>query len=81
MAAAAVESPLDLSNSKAVAAVQREGSTEITLGGGGGGGGGGSELYMTYLTRAAAILTTFSKSNGVVKEGLAEEKCLQGVSV
>ncbi|CBN77119.1 MEKK and related serine/threonine protein kinases amardillo repeat-containing protein [Ectocarpus siliculosus] len=44
-----------------------------------GGGGGGGDMFWPYVTRAAEILTTFSKSDGVVKEGVAEEHCLQGV--
>ena len=42
-------------------------------------GGGGGDLFWPYVTRAAEILTTFSKSDSVVKEGVAEEQCLQGV--
>lgn len=42
------------------------------------GGPGGGELYWPYLTRAAEILTNFSKSDSVVKEGVAQEQCLQG---
>lgn len=40
--------------------------------------GGGADLFWPYLTRAAEILTTFSKSDSVVKEGVAEEQCLEG---
>ncbi|CAM9912715.1 unnamed protein product, partial [Ectocarpus fasciculatus] len=38
----------------------------------------GGDMFWPYVTRAAEILTTFSKSDGVVKEGVAEEHCLQG---
>lgn len=48
---------------------------------GGGSGGSGGELYWPYLTRAAEILTNFSKSDSVVKEGVAEEQCLKGAVI
>lgn len=54
---------------------ERQGSIMI---GGPGGGGMAAELYWPYLTRAAEILMNFSKSDSVVKEGVAEEQCLQG---
>lgn len=41
-------------------------------------GGGVGDLFWPYVTRAAEILTTFSKSDGAVKEGVAEDQCLQG---
>lgn len=47
-------------------------------GGNGAGGGNGGDLFWPYVTRAAEILTTFSKSDSVVKEGVAEDQCLQG---
>lgn len=46
-----------------------------------GGGGGSGDLFWPYVTRAAEILTTFSKSDSVVKEGVAEDQCLQGARV
>ena len=47
-------------------------------GGAGFGVGGEGDLTWPYLTRAAEILTTFSKSDSVVKEGVAEDQCLTG---
>ncbi|CAM9364055.1 unnamed protein product [Discosporangium mesarthrocarpum] len=46
---------------------------------GGVGRGVSTESLWPYVDRAAQILTNFSKSDRVVKEGLAEQQCLGGI--
>lgn len=53
----------------------------IAASGGGTGGTGAADpadLVWPYLSRATEILTTFSKGDSKIKEGMAEKQCLKG---
>ena len=62
--------------------LEREASMAVLMAASGGGGSAGTtdtvDLVWPYLSRATEILTTFSKGDSKIKEGMAEEQCMKG---
>lgn len=62
--------------------LEREASVAVLMAASGGGGAAGTtdtvDLVWPYLSRATEILTTFSKGDSKIKEGMAEEQCMKG---